>query len=361
MIPRDDILKILEAGIQAPSGENSQPWRFRVEGERVWLFNRPEADGSLFNFHQNGSYVAHGALLENVRIAAGALGYEAKIELFPDPAKENLVAAIDFKQAMKKSEPLFEAIEKRVTNRKKYDASPLRDDERRELFANVDQPVRLVPVEDREGIAKLARAASVSETMLVRNKHVHDFFFSHVRWTLEEEKIQPNGFYIDTLELNSQQAKGFKVLRAWGAARVLGKLGVAKKVGADNEATYKTASAMIGIVVKNSEPRNLVEAGRVLERAWLTATALGLSVQPSTGVLFLAEGIEAENRERFSRGQRKSLEGARRTIYEVLGVRYNEEHIAVLFRVGRSEPPSAHAARFPIEKFLEHSSHQQQA
>ena len=63
----DPIRQILESGIQAPSGENSQPWRFKRERngdvERVWLFNRPEADQSLYNYEQSGSYVAHGALL----------------------------------------------------------------------------------------------------------------------------------------------------------------------------------------------------------------------------------------------------------------------------------------------------------
>ncbi|MEK7193695.1 MAG: nitroreductase family protein [Patescibacteria group bacterium] len=28
MIPRETIQKILESGVQAPSGSNSQPWKF---------------------------------------------------------------------------------------------------------------------------------------------------------------------------------------------------------------------------------------------------------------------------------------------------------------------------------------------
>src|ERR1019366_8956249 len=98
MVSREVIERILEAGIRAPSGENSQPWRFKVEGERVLLFNRPEADQSLFNFHQNGSLVAHGALLANVKVAAAYFGCEAEIALFPDEAEENLIARIDFKE-----------------------------------------------------------------------------------------------------------------------------------------------------------------------------------------------------------------------------------------------------------------------
>jgi hypothetical protein len=362
MLSRELIEQILEAGIHAPSGENSQPWRLKIDGERVWLFNRPEADQSLFNFHQNGSLVAHGAFLANMKVAAKYLGCEANITLFPDETKENLIAAIDFKESMPatdaESKLLFEAITKRVTNRKHYDGSPLKDHEKKEILANEhldskgNSIVRLVMIEDREKIVQVARAASTSETMLVLNKHVHDFFFSHVRWTEQENEIQPNGFYIDTLELNAKQAKGFNMLKHWGAARMLGKIGVAKQVGKDNEETYKTASAMIGIIIKDPMPRNLILAGKVLEHAWLTATKLGLSVQPSTGALFLAEGIPHENWGKFSESQRTALLDAKKAVYEAFNVDHHKEHIAVVFRVGHAEPPSARAARFPLEMFL---------
>lgn len=377
MVSREVIEKILEAGIRAPSGENSQPWRFKVEGERVWLFNRPEADQSLYNFHQNGSLVSHGTVLTNLRLAATHFGLEAKIALFPDETKENLIATIDLKEVgsnganantpaatkINENESLYAAIEKRVTNRKHYDATPLNDHEKKELVAPAKEnaqvgetansaPVCLVLIDDREKIDRLAAAASTNETMLVLNRHVHDFFFSHVRWTPEENEIQPNGFFVPTLELNPGQAKGFKMMRSWGMARILAKLGVAKVVGKDNEAAYKTASAMVAIIVRDPMPRSLVLAGEAFEHAWLAATKLGLSVQPCTGALFLAEGIPHENWGSFSAAQRDALLAAKKTMYETIGVDHHKEHVAVMFRVGRAEPPSAQAARFPLSYFL---------
>ena len=40
----EDIRKILEAAILAPSGENSQPWRFIVKNDEVILQNDPDSD-----------------------------------------------------------------------------------------------------------------------------------------------------------------------------------------------------------------------------------------------------------------------------------------------------------------------------
>jgi len=46
---KEVIKKIIEAGIMAPSGENCQPWRFEVRGNKISIFNIPERDTSLYN------------------------------------------------------------------------------------------------------------------------------------------------------------------------------------------------------------------------------------------------------------------------------------------------------------------------
>ena len=42
----EDIKKIIEAAVQAPSGENCQPWRFEILNNNIKLFNVPERDQS---------------------------------------------------------------------------------------------------------------------------------------------------------------------------------------------------------------------------------------------------------------------------------------------------------------------------
>ena len=73
----------------APSGENCQPWRFIVDGDKIKIFNIPERDTSLYNVLQFGSFVAHGALIENMLIASSAVGCRGIIQLFPDPRDKN--------------------------------------------------------------------------------------------------------------------------------------------------------------------------------------------------------------------------------------------------------------------------------
>ncbi len=59
---KEDIKKILEMAVYAPSGENCQPWRFEVRDSKIDIFNLPERDQSLYNHGQMASYFAHGVL-----------------------------------------------------------------------------------------------------------------------------------------------------------------------------------------------------------------------------------------------------------------------------------------------------------
>ncbi len=355
MISEEVVRKILESGILAPSGENAQPWLFKVDKNTISLFNNPDSDQSLYNYRQSGSFVANGACIENMAIAAAGFGFGVDVEYFPEKELPNFVALITLHENNAKRSPLEDALSLRATNRKTYDGSPLTEAERVALLdiPHIKQyPARVVMVESRDKIAALAKAASFNERMLVENPKVHDFFFAHVRWTDEENRKHPKGFYIDTLELKPPQVAAFKLLRSPFAARILSALGMSKVVGNDNEKIYNTASAMFGIVAKNNTPFDLVMAGRIFEHIWLTATKLGLSLQPTTGALFLAEGIRGENRDSFSISQQRELLAARESVYDTLEVHAENEYVVVLFRVGRGGEPSARAARFPLEHFL---------
>ena len=350
-----DIKQILLRGIQAPSGENAQPWRFKVKEDSVLLFNNPESDQSLYNYKQSGSLIAHGAFIENVVIAAMAFGYEVDVNYFPDSREPDFVALMRFKPAAKKNHPLEPFIMHRSTNRKAYDGLPLTDYEKAELediFSLAEDSIRSVLVEDRVKISKLARAASFNEQMLVDNKKIHDFFFAHVRWNEKENGEDPKGFYIDTLELKPPQVAVFKMLRRWSVARILGAMGISRLVKNDNEKIYNTASAVIGILAKNNTPLELIRAGRVLENIWLTAVRLKLSVQPMAGALFLAESAQEGDTDSFSSLQKSKLGGIRSAVYDTLAADHAGEHVAIMIRIGHGGEPSARSARFAFDHFL---------
>src|ERR1700728_957941 len=120
MVLRDTIQGILEESVQAPSGENAQPWRFGVKKNEIHVFNIPERDQSPYNFRQRASYVANGAVIENISIVASVRGYDSRITLFPDKNNSNLVAVISLHEKQPNKELLYPYIVQRTTNRRPY-------------------------------------------------------------------------------------------------------------------------------------------------------------------------------------------------------------------------------------------------
>lgn len=343
MIPREDILKILEAGTRAPSGDNAQPWRFVVRGDRVEVHNVPEKDTSQYNINQRGSMVAHGALLENCIIVAQTLGYSLTPEILPDQSDQNLTVRFMLAKTSPTPHPLHSAIEQRCTNRKIYHAQPLTTDER-ETLRNIAEHVHWEY--DSGKISELAKAISTNERILFQNKTLHDFFFDHVRWTQEEEIQKGGGFFVKTLEVKAPMPL-FKLLRKWGAMKFFNWLGMSKKISQENEKVFASAAAFGLITMPGYTSSDYLAAGRAFERIWLTATSLGLSLQPMLGVLFLHQNIELGKADALSIDEQLLLQKAYHQIRASFHIQ--EGTTALLFRVGHSAAPSARSSRTPVE------------
>jgi len=91
----DTIHAALSLATRAPSIHNSQPWRWRVGDESLHLY----ADRSmrLPNTDPDGRdlMLSCGAVLHHCVVALAALGWQAKVHRFPNPADPEHVAAVE--------------------------------------------------------------------------------------------------------------------------------------------------------------------------------------------------------------------------------------------------------------------------
>jgi len=79
---------LVAAALRAPSGDNTQPWRFQIDPRtgRVSLFLDESRDPSPMNAGQRMARIALGAAFENLLRAAGSLGLEIAVETPTPPA-----------------------------------------------------------------------------------------------------------------------------------------------------------------------------------------------------------------------------------------------------------------------------------
>ena len=348
------IRKVIEAGICAPSGENSQPWRFRPEGMSIRLFDAPESDRSLYNFEGRGTLVAHGAAIENMVITGNAEGYVTEVQLFPDNNNPHCIALLRLTKQSKqmKGVELARYVPLRTTNRKPYRGDALKPD----AVQAIEEAARahasgatLTRVLDRPNMARLSHVGATNERIMLGNKELHEFFFTHLTWTSEEDGRKRRGFFIKTLELPAPVQVLFRLFAHWPVMAVLKRIGFPVLVGKGNAATY-AASAELGIITIPSEEReDFIQAGRLFERIWLSAAAHNVSFQPLTGTIFMGFFTKHVNRGHFSKGERALIMEQLQALADTVG---SKGVPALMYRLGYAEPPTARARRFDFDSFL---------
>lgn len=80
---------------RAPSLYNSQPWQWLTNGADLQLFLDPGRVMLVDRLHRE-ALVGCGAVLDHLRVAMAAVGWQAHVDRFPNPDEPNHLAAISF-------------------------------------------------------------------------------------------------------------------------------------------------------------------------------------------------------------------------------------------------------------------------
>lgn len=340
------IQAILETAVYAASGDNSQPWRFSLRGNRLRIWNLPDRDLPFYNFRQSGSYVAHGGLIENILLGAKHEGWKTVVRLFP--GEENLVAEIDFEKSEPEPQLLWGFVKDRHTNRTPYDNTPLSDEEMRAILdvQKVISETRVLLRVSPNERQKLGAAVAANETIALEVPELHRDFFAHIVWTEKEEREKKSGLYLKTMELPLPLQWIFRVVRHPLGVRIANLLGFSKVAALGNAKLYATGGAIGIITTPKNTPEDFIAAGRALQRVWLEVTRLGLHMQPLAGLLFLIERMRAGEDAGLLESHREMMRAADKTIRDVFGLD-SAVTVPLLFRIGRGAQASARSSRMP--------------
>lgn len=340
------IKEILSIAVWAPSGDNSQPWRFEIKNGKLYIFNIPDRDNPILNFRQSGSYIAHGGLIENIHITSSHFGYEAEVNLFPDSSQKDLVAIVSFQESDIKNSPLYEYIKQRVTNRKPYKKNRTLAQEQKNILIDVVSDIgggRIIFVDDTEKKKIIGNAASTMERVALETRTLHKLFFGGILWNKKDNEKGVMGLYIKTLELPPPIRVAFRFLKYWSVTNLVNKIGFSKLASKGNAGTYAKSSALYTVVIDEDSPKGFIKAGRISQRVWLNATKLGLSVQPVTGILFIARKVFAGDTDVFSNSHIPIIKNAYEQIKSAFGIQ--DGTMAMMFRIGYSDAPTSRTFR----------------
>ncbi|MDQ5931239.1 MAG: hypothetical protein QG674_405 [Patescibacteria group bacterium] len=342
------IKKIVSESMNAPSGDNCQPWYFNVSEETLFIYKKDEGNNNYLDFKSRGTLLAHGALIENISIVAKHYGYIIETNLFPEKDKKDLVVEIRFLKnniLNKEEEDLFEVLPKRTTNRKEYFKKNILQKDKNQILNNIDQNNIVVDfIENEVDKNKVFTSTTQMERIALQNKFLHKLFFESIVWSKKEEAQRKQGLYLKTMELPPPVVVFFKLLKFWPVAKFLSKIGFSKKVAENNASSYQSSCPII-FSIKNTDPVSYIELGRVVERVWLRATKLDIAVQPLAGVLYVYQRLHEDGNKDavLSKEEAHIIEDSYQNIKKFISS--SDATVSMILRVGYSKKPSARSSK----------------
>lgn len=339
--------QLLIAATRAPSGDNTQPWRFEVDADEgiIELVVDPTRDPSPMNSGQRMARIALGAAAENLMAVARLGGFEANLQA-SDSANSVRVRLIRGLNSIDSSDgPIEAAIRKRVTNRRLYDRRPVPADVLARLAA-CTSPLEGVTthwIVGNDRLEPLARLIGRADATMFGEPTMRQAFLSKVRLDLPADAIAEDGLPLAALEASWTDRQALRLmprLPNWMLKFSGGLTVFAKKA----RQLIESSSGLCMVVAPDSAPATDLLVGRVMQKAWVALTDLGLAAQPMMSLPVLENVIEHGSPAIVASVGREQVEGLvaefRSLVPELGGGR-----LAWLMRFGYAPPPSGRTGR----------------
>ena len=334
-----DVLAMLDVALSAPSGDNAQPWRLRIDESGVDVMHDAERAASSLNVRDLASRMALGALLETLRLEAETRGLTIEPRLDPDPERPDCWARVTWAPMAAHTSELHSAIRARHTNRAVFDGRPLR----RGALEALSALEGIVMLDARADIARVGALAGRAGIARGSSRVLHDEMYRWIRWTESEALSTCDGLDVRSLGLNAAERVGFAAERTWWAKRIGLALGAAKLQGSYTQRLVASASAVGMVTAPSLETVDAVAAGVHMQRVWLQATALGLAFSPLAELTLLPLAIEHGSR--CAGEHADELLAVRDEVRQVFGLGARGVLPVFMFRVGYADAPAVRSRR----------------
>jgi hypothetical protein len=343
---------LIDAAVRAPSGDNTQPWRFVVDSAQgcIRLQLDPTRDPSPMNAGQRMARIAAGAALENLLQTARLHGYQAELE---PPAAADL-AVVRLAGGGDGAPQAAAAVVARLTNRRLYDGRPvpagLCDELRRETQALEGVTAHWIVGQDR--LASLGELIGEADALMFGEGSMRRAFLGQVRFDAPPTAPVAEGLSLASLELTASDRLALRVMRRMpdGLLRIGG---AGRVFAAKARQLVASASGLTLIVAPDRAAATDVSVGRVTESAWLALTERGLAAQPMMSLLVLDNVLECGSPALVALLGRDRLTALLERFRALVATEAGGARPAFLLRFGFAPPPSGRTGRRPLQAVIQ--------
>ena len=317
----DQLKFLLKYAVLAPSGPNTQPWKFSIEENEISLiadFSRslPSVDPT-----DRTLYISHGCLLTNILIASEHFGFAHEVKCLPDGPSGDRTAALKLyeKTESPRFPDLFKEITKRHTNRMSFDKRAIEDESLQKLKTCVNKDgFKLDIITSPKGKNEMADILANAHKIQLGNKAFRKELASWVRPNTSDAKDGLPGYSF-----------GYSDFESFFGSFIFGAFDMSSS-RARIETAYMKASPAVGVLSTDRDDKlTWIKAGILFETLFLMATQLDVRFDLFSQPIAISE--------------------LRQEMSQILKANYPQ----ILIRMGYA-PAAKHTPRRPVEEVLVH-------
>lgn len=355
-VPPTVIEQILELARWAPSGDNTQPWRFEIIDDRnIVVHGFDTRDHCVYDLDGRPSQISLGALLETISIAATEHGMLAIISRRTELPEITPTFDVRFTPDQDlKPDPLVPYIPCRSVQRRAMKTRPLSGKEKKTLEEAIGKKYSILWLEGGANRWAVARLMFNNAKLRLTMPEAYSVHRDIIKWQsrFSEDRVPDQALGLDSITLKLMRW----VMSSWQRVDFFNTyLGGHLVPRIEMDLIPGLFCAAHFVILADEVPTTIdhyVAAGRAVQRFWLTLTQLGLYMQPEMTPLIFAR--YARDNIQFSRTDEMNDRGlvVAKQLSSLIGE--NESNLGIFMgRVGAGIAPTARSVRLPLKRLMD--------
>lgn len=203
---------LLRYAILAPSGPNSQPWRFAINDGSVSVFADLSRALPFVDPSNRTLYMSVGCAIANLTVAGAHFGFDSSVSYFPRGQESDLVAEVQLlpeagRRPADRQEDLFAQIQRRHTTKDRYENATIEPFILKEIEKSINLPgLYLSYLNDKDARDRMADLVSRAHQIQLSKK---EFRHNLGKWLRNNWTAEPDGMPLYTFGVPDAISLGF--------------------------------------------------------------------------------------------------------------------------------------------------------
>lgn len=310
--------QLLDAVQRTPSAHNTQPWKLRWIGGGLEIFISADRVLPAVDPENLDLWHSLGAVIENVILTLGYLGFEAKYETEKQISYRIPMVRVTWTKTQKPfmEEDLYYQIPLRRTSRLPYQKDMVEEDLLLKMRSYLLAPCKIYWTQDPHKISSIRKLVAVATVQQLRDQKIATELYKWTRFSSSDPRWYRDGLNTACMGWNRVESLIYKKMLHPKSLGWLSKTPMFEKLYYSERQSAPFCPAVVLLTLpERDDSYHRILAGRTLQRLWLAASRLGLTTHP------ISAGVDVP----LTRDKIKRL----------LDAPLNELHVN-LFRLGKS-------------------------